>query len=166
MHQRIDWKDNVYLALPFIIMFVLYYSSSMTYQEQSLVSGLDVALRTEPFHNLLSSIEFTFGNSVVSIENLGYVSFVEFFIRKGAHFFSYFFLGLFWFLGLHKRVRDEWLVIILSILLSIGYASFDELRQSFNPGRTALMADVMLDTAGAAVGIGVAKILKRNRIIK
>ena len=30
---------------------------------------------------------------------------------------------------------------------------FDELRQSFNPGRTGLMVDVILDTAGAVTGV-------------
>lgn len=166
MRQQIDWKDNVYLAIPFVMMFILYGSSSMTYQDQSLTSNLEVILSGMPFKKVLSSFEFTYGNHLVSIERIGYFNFIEFFIRKGAHFFSYFVIGFFWFLGLRKRVRHEWLTIILAVLLSMGYASFDELRQSFNPGRTALMADVLLDTAGAIVGIIMAKFLVYRKIIK
>lgn len=166
MRQQINWKDNVYLAIPFVMMFILYMSSSMTYEDQSVTSSLALILKGEPFRNFLSSFQFTYGNQPVSIEHLGYFKFVEFFIRKGAHFFSYFVIGFFWLLGLRKRVRHEWLTILLAVLLSIGYASFDELRQSFNPGRTALMADVLLDTAGAVVGIAMAKFLVYKKIIK
>ena len=57
-------------------------------------------------------------------------------------------------------------MLLLSILLCIGYASFDELRQSFNPGRTALMADVLLDTVGAIVGISISWMLVQKKIIR
>lgn len=164
MNRKIDWKDHLYLAIPFIMMLILYQSSSMTYQEQSLTSTMDVLLKNQPLHDFLSGIEFSYGGKVISVQSEGYLSFVEFFIRKGAHFFTYFIIGFFWLLGLRKRVRHEWLTILLSILLAVGYASFDELRQSFNPGRTALMADVLLDTAGATVGVILAKYLSIKKV--
>lgn len=166
MRQKLDWKDHVYLAMPFIIMFILYGSSSMTYQDQSVTSNLELILKGEPFREFLSSIEFIYAGDLISIANNGYFPFIEFFIRKGAHFFSYFLIGLFWYLGLRKRVRHEWLTILLAVLLSIGYASFDEFRQVFNPGRSGLMADVILDTAGAIVGVGMAKLLVYKKMIK
>lgn len=166
MQRRITWVDNMFLLMPFVIMFSLYGSSSMTYETQSLLPMLENLLSGEPFKELLSKIQFTYGGSLVSIEQSGYFSFIEFFIRKGAHFFSYFLLGFFWDLGLQKRVNDKWLVVLLSILLCIGYASFDELRQSFNPGRTGMMADVILDTAGAVTGTLVAQLLVYKRIIR
>lgn len=165
MKQKIDWKDNLYLAIPFIMMFILYQSSSMTYEEQSLTSTMDLLLEKQPFYEFLTKFEFVYGGQEISIQNIGYFSFIEFFIRKGAHFGSYFIIGFFWFLGLRKRINEEWLTILLSILLAIGYASFDELRQSFNPGRTALMADVYLDSAGALVGILLAKIFTVKKIL-
>lgn len=165
MKKRITTKDNVFLATPFIIMFLLYWSSSMSYETQSLTSPLENFLASRPLEAFLYRFEFTYGNSIVSIQELGYFSFVEFFIRKAAHFFSFFFLGLFWFLGLRKRVREEWLTIILAILLCIGYACFDEFRQVFHPGRTGSMTDVILDSAGAIVGVGLAFYMDRKRII-
>lgn len=166
MKRKITMKDNVFLFIPFLIMFLLYWSSSMSYETQSLVSPLEKLLAGRPFENFLSRFEFTYAESLISIESNGYVAFIEFFLRKGAHFLSYFLLGFFWQLGLHKRVREEWLVVVLSILLCTGYASFDELRQSFHPGRSGLMADVILDTAGAIAGIGISWLLVKKKIIR
>ena len=156
MNRKITYIDHIYLAVPFIIMALLYWSSTMSYESQSLTSPLEQFLANKPFESFLAQFEFKYGNSVVSIAESGYFSFVEFFIRKAAHFFSYFAIGFFWLLGLRKRVKEYWLVIVLSILLSVGYASFDEFRQVFHPGRTGMMADVILDSAGAIVGISLA----------
>ena len=43
--------------------------------------------------------------------------------------------------------------IILSLLVGILYASLDEFHQSFIPGRTAAVTDVLIDTAGVITGI-------------
>ena len=166
MQRRITLKDNIYLALPFVIMFILYGSSTMTYETQSVVPTLENLLQNKPFYSLLSKIEFVYADAVVSVQEIGYYSFVEFFIRKGAHFFSFFLMSFFWYLGLRKRVRSNWLIILLSIMLCTGYASFDELRQTFNPERSGLMIDVILDTAGAVVGVSIAYFLSKKKIIK
>lgn len=125
----------------------------MSYETQSLTSPLEEILASKPLLEFLSQFELTYGGSVVSISESGYFSFVEFFIRKAAHFFIFFVIGFFWVLGLRKRVKEQWLVFLLALLLSVGYASFDEFRQVFHPGRSGMMADVVLDSAGAAVGI-------------
>lgn len=166
MNKQITWKDNLALFMPFLIMFLLYGSSTMSYESQSLVSPLETLLAGRSFENLLKNIQFTYAGSEISIASRGYIPFVEFFLRKAAHFFSYFFIGFFWVLGLRKRVNDEWLVLLLAVLLSIGYASFDELRQVFHPGRTGLMEDVLLDTAGAMVGIFFSWFLLKKRMIR
>lgn len=166
MNRKITYKDHIYLAIPFIIMALLYWSSTMSYETQSLTSPLEQFLANKPFESFLTQFEFTYGDSPVSIAESGYFSFVEFFIRKAAHFFSYFTIGFFWVLGLRKRVKDYWLVIVLSILLSIGYASFDEFRQVFHPGRTGMMADVILDSAGAIVGVGMAYLFDFKKWVK
>ena len=166
MNKQITWKDNLALFMPFLIMFLLYGSSTMSYESQSLVSPLETLLAGRPLENFLSNIQFTYAGSEISIASRGYIPFVEFFIRKGAHFFSYFFIGFFWVLGLRKRVKDKWLVLLLAALLSMGYASFDELRQIFHQGRTGLMEDVLLDTAGALVGILVSYLLLKKKVIR
>ncbi|PRY82161.1 VanZ family protein [Alkalibacterium olivapovliticus] len=153
MKNKVSTADNIYLILAFVVMGVLYYSSSMSYQDQTVQPILHQWLENEPLRGLLERVEFMYAGSEISVNASGYIGFIEFFIRKGAHFVSFFFLGLFWYLGLRNRVNNPYLTVILAVMLSIGYASFDELRQSFHPNRTALMEDVMLDLAGAAVGI-------------
>lgn len=153
MKNKTSTADNIYLLLAFVVMGVLYYSSSMSYQDQTVQPLLNQWLENEPLRGLLERVEFMYAGREVSVSSSGYIGFVEFFIRKGAHFVSYFFLGLFWYLGLRNKVNNPYLTVLLAVMLSIGYASFDELRQSFHPNRTALMEDVILDTAGAVVGI-------------
>lgn len=57
--------------------------------------------------------------------------------------------------------------IILSLLVGLLYASLDEFHQSFVPGRTAAITDVLIDTLGVLAGIIIIflgiKILKRKR---
>lgn len=172
MKNKVTAADNIYLGLAFVVMAVLYYSSSMSYQEQTVQPMLHQWLENEPLRGLLERVEFMYAGSEISVDASGYIGFIEFFIRKGAHFVSFFFLGLFWFMGLRNRVDNPYLTVLLAILLSIGYASFDELRQSFHPNRTSLMEDVILDTSGAVVGIVMALLSsspikkKRRRRIK
>ena len=72
-------------------------------------------------------------------------------IRKSGHFTEYFILG--WLLL--RAIRDgrpelrlAW--IALAILIVGAYASLDELHQSFVPGRTPAVTDVLIDTTGGA----------------
>lgn len=153
MYKKTGWKDNLFIILALIMMFILFFSSSMTYQEQNVQPLLEKLLSGEPLRGLLEGIRFSYAGSEVSIQASGYTGFIEFFIRKAAHFVSYFLLGLFWFLGIKNRVQPIWLTVMIALLLTTGYASFDELHQSFNPNRTALMEDVFLDSMGAFTGI-------------
>ncbi|MER2063964.1 MAG: VanZ family protein [Alkalibacterium sp.] len=160
MNRKARPIDNIYLLLAFAVMALLYFSSSMGYEDQNVQPLLHQWLENEPLRGLFDHIEFMYAGSEVSVSAQGYIGFIEFFIRKGAHFVSYFLLGLFWFLGLKNRMAQPWLTFLVAFLLSVGYASFDELRQSFHPNRTALMEDVMLDAAGALVGVTIALLTK------
>ena len=71
-------------------------------------------------------------------------------IRKSAHVFEYFVLGV-----LALNVFDAFNVkrkVLFAIMLCILYASSDEFHQLFT-GRTASVTDVLLDSAASIVGI-------------
>lgn len=144
-------NGNLYLAIAFVMMIILFISSSMTYEQQSQVSLLDRLLSGEPFKEAMSSISFTYAGSKVSISTLGYSKFIEFFIRKGAHFGSYFLLGGSLFLGLQPKLKQKQLVLagFFAWFSATGYAAIDEFHQMLTGGRTPLFQDVMLDSAGA-----------------
>ena len=151
--MRSTTRDNIYILLAFAIMGILFYSSSQPYEEQSITSMLDQLLAKEPLKNLLSGIRFNYVDSEISIQTMGYSKFIEFFIRKAAHFGTYFLLGLFWFLGLKNKGTSLSLTIVVSWLLATGYAAIDEFHQGLTPNRTPLLQDIQLDSIGAATGI-------------
>ncbi|MBC1402014.1 VanZ family protein [Listeria booriae] len=150
MQRRLSW---IFIGIAVTIIIVLFVSSSQTYEQQSLVSNLDKILAGKPFEKQLSAISFYYAGSEISIAAKGYSSFVEFFIRKGAHFFSYAVLGFSLFVGLSAWLKRKWLTLALSAGIPLLYASFDEFHQMLTGGRTPLVQDVMLDFTGALVGL-------------
>ena len=77
---------------------------------------------------------------------------VEHIIRKLAHFTIYTILGI---LLMCLAVTFDFTNkkrLLLSVLIGFLYASLDEFHQSYTPGRTALVTDVLIDTAGVIVG--------------
>jgi VanZ family protein len=71
-------------------------------------------------------------------------------IRKCGHFAEYFILSLLVLRGIRAGRRDArigWALAAIAIVAC--YASLDEFHQSFVPGRTPAIADVLLDTVGA-----------------
>lgn len=53
--------------------------------------------------------------------------------------------------GVPRRVTLR--VALLAFLVAAGYGVFDEVHQSFVPGRSAELADWFADAGGAAIGI-------------
>ncbi len=74
-------------------------------------------------------------------------------IRKLAHFSIYTILGLL-LMGLISTYNiEEKKRIYITMIIGILYASSDEIHQSFIPGRSAQVTDVMIDTMGVALGM-------------
>ena len=77
------------------------------------------------------------------------------YLRKTAHFFAYMILGILVInvlklIGVGGKKR-----IALALLICIIYAITDEFHQLFVPGRGAQVKDVIIDSIGALVGIGI-----------
>ena len=143
----------MYIIVAFVLMAILFYSSSQTYEQQSQVGVLSKWLKNEPFRAQLSKISFRYAGDEISIHAKGYIKFIEFLLRKGAHFGIYFLLGGSWFLGLHPRIKGVFLTGCVSWLAATGYAGLDEFHQMITGGRTPLFQDVMLDSMGALTAI-------------
>jgi len=139
-------KNLLYLVLIFLLGF-LFLSSSQTYEEQSLIESLKQWLPNRPLENSLVNLQIPYGHQLISIEERGYYKFVEFLIRKGAHFVLFGIVGLTCFLLLNKLrpiVR-----IPLALLFTFLCACLDEYHQSITGGRTPTFRDVLLDVSGA-----------------
>lgn len=75
------------------------------------------------------------------------------FVRKNAHFFIYFVLGILVLRVLRVSKFPGNKDLGLALLICVIYAICDELHQLFVPGRGAQVKDVFIDSAGAFVGI-------------
>ena len=79
-------------------------------------------------------------------------------IRKIAHFVLYVFAGFFgagaaYFWDETGNNTKKMDLYVLVLFLCIALAVFDELHQKFVPGRGPMLKDVLIDTAGASMGI-------------
>lgn len=93
----------------------------------------------------LSNIFLTFINNFLGID------LSHFFVRKLAHATEYFFLAVF-FSNAFYFTKDKALPL-LSLALTLLYAASDEIHQYFIPGRACSLKDIVVDGAGAIMGI-------------
>ena len=142
-----------------LFLVVLAISSSMTYEQQTIIPALEDVLASKPFEKQLSVLKIPYWDTVVSIEERGYFEFVEFLIRKLMHFVGFGCIALGIYLAWGKRRYATSVAIVGTTLI----ASLDEFRQSFTPGRTMNGQDVLVDTAGAIVFVGFVVLMRKIR---
>ena len=91
---------------------------------------------------------------------------VEVLVRKLAHVALFFGLGAAAAFAWLKCGGSSRKALLRSVVLCAVLAALDELHQYFVPERAALLTDVLLDTAGAALGalcaVGLSKTLVKN----
>lgn len=138
-------------------LVILAISSSMTYEQQSILPELEDALANKPFEKQLSVLKIPYWGTVVSVEERGYFKFVEFLIRKLTHFVGFGCIALGIYFAWGKRRFAAGIAIAGTALIAI----LDEFRQSFTPGRMMSGQDVILDTAGAIVFVGIVVLVKK-----
>ncbi|WP_342578106.1 VanZ family protein [Psychrobacillus sp. FSL K6-2843] len=128
-----------YVAVILWMVLIFFFSSQPAADSKELSLGV-----TEMF---LSIVEMAAPDSDLFMENSHH------FVRKNAHFFIYFLLGILVVRAL--RLSKFWNKkdIGLAFLICGIYAISDELHQLFVPGRGAQVKDVWIDSAGALVGI-------------
>lgn len=74
-------------------------------------------------------------------------------IRKAAHFFAYFILGMLVYHALSGRGIARYRNFVVALGICILYAISDEVHQLFVAGRSGEVRDVFIDSVGASVGI-------------
>lgn len=111
------------------------------------------------FSNQPASVSSMQSQNVYSpFENIGVmkVLFAVIPVRKCAHMFLYFVLGIFMFLFFRFRTNYPHMISLLCCYL---YACSDEIHQLFVNGRSAQLTDTFIDLAGAAIGIFIVSIV-------
>ncbi|OEF97638.1 VanZ family protein [Desulfuribacillus alkaliarsenatis] len=88
------------------------------------------------------------------------ISTLNFIIRKGAHFFAYLVLGVLVINALWASGFKGWRMAGVAFVICVSYAITDEVHQLFIPGRSGEIRDVIIDSAGALVGISIYYLLR------
>ncbi|NLB82459.1 MAG: VanZ family protein [Clostridiaceae bacterium] len=77
-------------------------------------------------------------------------------IRKGAHFFLFFILGLLIMAAIAATNREISIrTFVLTVAICLVYAISDETHQIFVDGRSFQISDILIDTVGSVLGAGV-----------
>jgi len=75
------------------------------------------------------------------------VDYIDFFIKKSAHFAEYLILTILWYRALGRKNPSY------AILISLIYAFSDETHQLFVPGRGGNLRDVFIDSLGVFASV-------------
>jgi VanZ family protein len=149
MHKFLSWTAVIlWMALIFNL------SSQVAEQSNELSTGItEVIVKT--VEKVAPQAEF----NIKSFNNV---------LRKNAHFFAYLVLGILVLNALRRSGAHGYRSLMIALGICVLYAISDEVHQLFVPGRGGQVRDVIIDSAGACVGIGVywvvGKLVKRHKI--
>ncbi|MCG7343979.1 VanZ family protein [Sporosarcina sp. ACRSL] len=144
------------ILLLLVIVGVLFFSSGQTYEQQSIIPTLEEWFPGKPLENQLAKLQIPYWGKIISVEERGYYAFIEFLIRKAAHFFIFGLLAIAVYSILPKIHYRTIVALLITLLLAIG----DEYHQSLTGGRTATREDVFLDMWGAFTFLLVFRLIK------
>ena len=83
----------------------------------------------------------------------------QFFVRKAAHFSMYAVLGILLTVNVSYHIKNRRLILLLPLLIGILYSVSDEIHQTFVPGRSGQISDVILDSFGVLFGCAIIVII-------
>ena len=129
-----------------LLMILIFYFS----QQPVTISN---NLSTRITERIIQTIGIIVPIGDVPVEKLNHI------VRKNAHFFLYFSLGIFVLTALKKSGIKGYHNLYIAFFLCIIYTISDEVHQLFVTGRGAQVKDVLIDSTGAATGIMVATII-------
>ena len=137
--------SKIHLLLPLLWMAVIF---MLSHQSASISSGQS-GVFVEQLHYIAPSIDQQLLTSLV---------------RKGAHIFAYFVLGILTFNALWRVDLSKFKFnrpAMLSIIVCALYAVSDEFHQLFVSGRSGEIRDIIIDSCAATVGVFIISIFVR-----
>ena len=138
-------KSLSWITVILWMLLIFYFSQQTVDTSRDLSSGIT--------KYIIEIVKIVVPNDNMSVDTTHHI------IRKNAHFFIYFFLGIFVFTALKKRVMKGYRKERIALYICIAYAISDEAHQLFVSGRGAQVKDVLIDSAGAAMGILLASLI-------
>lgn len=141
-----DKKRTIAGILALIWMCVIFSFSAQPSEESSEVSG-------GISYQLISSAGSFFHLNLDEEELRRIAARIEKPVRKAAHMMEYAILAILLYIWHGKWQFPVMKRSFLALLTSILYAASDEAHQRFVPGRAGRLSDVLIDSAGAILGL-------------
>lgn len=132
-------RNSKWILFLAILFFIFAFSSQPGKDSKNLSKG---------FANSVEQVFVQISSNDSSVQTIDFVKIV----RKSAHFFLYFFLGIFTFLLFHEYHNSFKKCFLFTILFCSFYGAADEFHQLFVPGRLGKIFDVFIDSCGATCG--------------
>lgn len=147
-------KKHCYAILCIFWMLVIFWFSAQVADDSQEMSDFFVRLLDALF-------------SLDIMKNEIIQDMTSFLVRKAAHMSEYAILAILLGLTIREYKKEPWL--LLALTATAAYAATDEFHQLFVPGRSGQFKDVLIDTAGGALGLGLLALilyLQRRRKMK
>ncbi len=147
-------KKHCYAILCIIWMLVIFWFSAQVADDSQEMSDF--------FVHLLDAV---FSLDIMRNEIIRDMT--SFLVLKAAHMSEYAVLAILFGLTIREYKKEPWLLPALAA--TAAYAATDEFHQLFVPGRSGQLKDVLIDTAGGALGLVLLALilyLKRRRKMK
>jgi VanZ family protein len=93
---------------------------------------------------------------IIKKDNNYVVNKYEKIVRKCAHFFLYFVLGILVFNCYNEKE------LLYALIICLLYSISDEIHQIFIVGRSCELFDIFIDTIGSFFGINILNIIRKN----
>lgn len=145
MNKRIVIRIILFVAIIFWMMVIFGFSAAEAEESQSMSDNITEIIVEGVYDNYESM------TSEVQTEIWNKVSFV---VRKTGHFGEYAILGMLvsLFLMTFDNVRKNKKRFVVAVAFCAIYAITDEVHQGFVDGRSPMVMDVCIDSAGSLCG--------------
>ncbi|MFC0187315.1 VanZ family protein [Fictibacillus aquaticus] len=157
-------KKWIWIWLPVIVIAgLIFYSSSQPYEKQNVQPEIEKYVNLNKVEKSFEDVKTNYAGSEISMERLGPASFIEFYLRKTAHFTVFFVLSFFLVRAFKWTGLSAFRSFTRALLLASIYAALDETHQMFTSNRSPHFEDVILDIIGAIAGAAVGSIIFQKR---
>lgn len=142
--MRSKYRQQIFLIVSILWMAVIFWFSAHTGNESSAQSGgiVDTIIR----------LLFPHYSEWATPKQELYLHLLTLLVRKAGHATEYLILALL-YAGCMSWKRTLKGTLFSAWLLTVLYAATDEVHQFFVPDRACRITDIVIDSAGAAVGL-------------
>lgn len=145
--EKWTWMtSNIAGILALVWMIVIFAFSAQTSEESSVVSeGLSYRMVSTTGRLLKLNIDEEKIHEIADA--------IEHVVRKAAHMTEYAILAILLYVWINRWLISRVRRVCLAAVLAILYACSDEIHQLFVAGRSGRVSDVLIDSAGAVLGL-------------